>query len=540
MAANLRWTALTGALILLALTGGCSTSPPEAKARQTPATVSVMAQAHVPVFAIAAGAPVQYSHDEIEQFITAAKAAESIPDRMQQCLDYPDPPRSHWPRDSVIAYCHYRLQPIMSASSINTLIRHGRATELESRLQAALQAQQHGGNSPGLLDQIYEQDFSDTSAAERALLDSWKQSAPKSAFAYAASGYAYTQQAVAVRGGEYDQNVPRSHMQSMRRLLALAEDDLQRAVALDPKLTSAYVAWIRGANLNSTHSYVQSIAERALAAAPDDYGIYNELMFAYEPEWGGSLEAMRTLAARAQMHAAENPLLGILLTTPMSVRIDHCGCDASAQVAAYQRLFDDLPITAYMWKEGDLAATTKPAISVVYLSETLRFLPANPLVTHAWAQRSLRLTDLGHPHWALAEAKKVVARDGQFSDGFNAMALASEALGDYAGAEAALKSSIALDRTQPWPLIELANIYAVKTHQWDKAWAVDNQAVALFPDNPGSLFLRGLIQMDQPRSGLADTVSLFATRFGNDPAQQARLATLRSGLERLPAKGGAH
>lgn len=537
MVVNVRLVALASAMAILMLAEGCSTSPPATQRTVRDTVASEASSVTVPVFVIGAQQPTHYSHDEVEHFIARAKVAESFKDRMRRCLDYPDPPRSHWSRASVVAYCRYRLQTVISAAEVNALIRQGRFAALESRLQAALRAQQGDAGSPGLLDQIYEQDFSDTSDAERELLDSWKRGAPASAFAYAASGYAYTQKAVAVRGGGYEEGVPRSDIESMRRWLAMAEGDLQRAVALNPALAPAYVAWIRGANLNSTRSYVESIADRALAAVPSDYGIYDELMFAYEPEWGGSLEAMRRLAERAQVHANKNPLLRILLTTPMSVQIDHCECSAEARVAAYERLFDQLPITAYMWKEGDLAATTDPASSMIFLSETLRFLPSNPLETHALAQRSLRLTDLGHPRWALAEAKRALAQDRRFDGGYNALAWAYEALGDYPSAETALKSSIELDRTQPWPLVELGNIY-VKTHQWDMAWAVDSQAVAQFPDDPSSLFMRGVIQMGQPRPGLADTVDRFARRFGSDPEQKNRLATLRDGLKRLPEKGG--
>ncbi len=46
-------------------------------------------------------------------FIEAMKKAEAIADPLQRCLAYPDPPDSHWSRDTVVAYCHYRLQPLL-------------------------------------------------------------------------------------------------------------------------------------------------------------------------------------------------------------------------------------------------------------------------------------------------------------------------------------------------------------------------------------------------------------------------------------------
>jgi hypothetical protein len=50
-----------------------------------------------------------------------------------------------------------------------------------------------------------------------------------------------------------------------------------------------------------------------LAAAPDNYSIYMAAMWAREPKWGGSLEAMDELAAQARTQAAANPLLKLLL-----------------------------------------------------------------------------------------------------------------------------------------------------------------------------------------------------------------------------------
>lgn len=514
-----------GVLVMAALAGGCAVLI----AQKQSETESAGHRAEAPAVVVGAMTPLPYSKDEIDQFLASAKKAEAIEDRLQQCLSYPDPPGSHWDHAAVLAYCRYRLQPMMTASSVDSLLREGKFKKLEDGLGAALKAQQTSADSPGLLDQIYERAFSNTSDDRRVALDAWKKSSPASAFAYAASGYAYTQQAVGARGGEYE--VSRASRNKMMRLLALAEADLSKAVALDPELTPAYVAWIRGSNLAWNRDYVMSIADRALSASPADYDIYVETLFALQPEWGGSYQEMRELANRAQAHAPDNPLLRVLLTNPGSVEIDHCGCENAQQVAAYQALFDQLPITAYMWKEGDLAATTSPGVSVVFLSETLRFLPANPLVQRAWAQRSFRLTDLGHPQWALSEAKRVVARDARDARGFNAEASAYEAMGDFSNAEIALRTATAIDPDDPWPLIELGQMYVVNTHQWEKGWEVVNQIVSRFPKEPGGWLLRGMVQAGQPRPGLADTVEQFKARFGNDPDQQARLRELRSMLQ---------
>jgi tetratricopeptide (TPR) repeat protein len=538
-----RWLCVS----LLVTLAGC-TQPVarngQQRSRQNTARASAVAQpipANVHLFARLQHAPITkpaYSTDEIRHFVTAARAAESIGDPLERCLAYPDPPRSHWSHDAVVAYCRYRLQPMISTAEINALIRNGKTAELDNRLAAALHAQLTQPGAHGLLDAIYLQDFRYGSASERPLLDAWKR-ASKSAFAYAASGYAYAEMAQDARGEDYSETTASANLQSMSSLLALAEDDLQQALALEPRLTPAYVAWIDGANIGRTRDFVENIAGRGLAAAPTDYAIYSDLMFARQPIWGGSPQAMEQLANQAQAHAADNPLFTLLLTEAPFYEASDCHCDPRIQLADYLEIFDQLPTTAIMWRAGDLASDNgHPEMVVVYLSETLRFLPYNPLATHAWANRSSSLTYLGYPQWALAEADKVVAADPHFDAGFKTRALAYEALQDYPHAIEALGRAIALDPDASWQLIELGNIYGYKTRQWDKAWEISSQITRKFPNEAHGWVLRAMIEMDEPRAGLKDTYDQFNARFGSDPNEQTALAEMREAIRKQSGPGG--
>jgi tetratricopeptide (TPR) repeat protein len=537
------WLRLAGTCVLVTL-AGC-TQPIAQTSRQQVASASgemqpIAAQdiafpelQQVPV------AKTVYSADEIRQFVTAARVAESIKDPLQRCLAYPDPPHSHWSHEAVVAYCRYRLRPMISTAEINALIRNGQTDKLDNRLAAALHAQLTQPEAQGLLDEIYLQDFRYDSAKERPLLDAWKRASPKSAFAYAASGYAYVEMALDARGEDYSENTAPAKLQSMSSLLALAENDLQRALELEPRLTPAYVAWIDGANIGRTRDFVENIGERARAAAPADYAIYSDLMFARQPIWGGSRYAMEQLASQAQAHAMENPLLKLLLTEAPSYEVSNCHCDPRIQLANYHEIFDHLPTTAIMWSAGDLASDHgHPEMVVVYLSETLRFLPYTPLAIRARANRSYSLTYLGYTQWALAEADKVVAADPQYDAGFNARGLAYEAKQDYPHAIEALRRAISLEPGSSWQLVELGNIYGYKTREWDKAWQISSQLTRKFPDEALGWVLRAMIQMDEPRAGLKDTYDQFNARFGNDPNHQTALSEMREALKQQAGPGG--
>lgn len=543
------WSWLVGVSLVAAL-AGC-TQPVAKAARQktrvvqntapTPAAVRPTIPRDNPPVALpqVPVANTVYSTDEIHQFVTAARAAESIKDQLQSCLAYPDPPHSHWSHEAVVAYCNYRHQPMISLAEINALIRKGKTTELDHRLAAALHAQLTQPGSAGLLDEIYKRAFGDDLARERPLLDAWKHASPNSAFAYAASGYNYVQMAAEARGEDYESRTPSSKLRAMRGLLALAESDLQQALAWEPRLTPAYVVWIQGANIGRNRDFIDGIVERGLAAVPSDYSIYSIMMGALQPKWHGSLGEMEQMAKRAQAHAADNPLLKILPTYAPYYQTDNCDCDAKIQLANYHAIFDQLPTTAYLQDAGDLAsANNHEGMALVYLSEALRFQPDGHLDKGEQANRSFSLSYLGYPHWALAEANNIVAANPNYNAGFCARGLAYEGLEDYPHAITALRRAIELDPGASWQLIELGNIYGYQTREWNKAREIGDQIIRKFPDLPNGWVLRAKVQMDEPRAGLKDTYDQFNARFGSDPDRQEALSEMREALKQQAGSGG--
>jgi tetratricopeptide (TPR) repeat protein len=475
--------------------------------------------------------PRLFTREETYAFLAAAKRAEAIKDPLQRCLAYPDPPGSHWSHDSVVAYCHYRLQPVMSFAEAETLIQHGQAAELDRRLAAALHAQQTQPDLRGALDRIYLESFDNGSFDIRPTLDAWKRDSPKSAFAWAASGTAYVAMATDVRGSKYMKDTPQENVDSMDKLLAQADSDLRQAIALDPKLTPAYAELIHAGRLGFGRAYTSEAIRSALAVAPDDYAIRSQAMWALEPKWGGSLGAMDRFATQAQAYAHTNPMMKLMLSERAYYEVDNCDCGEKAQVPAYPSTFDQVSPVTDMSGAGYVAsAHGHSGTALIYLSETLRFDPFSPFAPTARAERAFRLTDLGAPLWALADADELVSVDPHKVGGFKARAYADEALQDYAEAIEALKAAIALDESDSWPLTELGNVYVYKTREWDKAWEIASQDIQKFPQEPDGWVLRGTIQMKQPRAGLKDTYDELLARFGNDPEQQATLAEMRDKL----------
>ena len=468
-----------------------------------------------------------FTREEANTFLAAAKQAEAIKDPLQRCLAYPDPPRSHWSHAAVAAYCHYYYQPVLPFSEVQSLIQSGNAAELDRRLAAALLAQQTQPDSRGLLDRIYRQDFRNGSFDIRPALDTWKRDSPKSAFAWAASGVAYVAMAADARGGGYMRDTPQSSVDSMDRLLAQADGDLRQAIALDAKVTPAYIAMINADGMRSGTG-TDAAARHGLAVAPDNYSIYSIYMWSKQPKWGGSLAAMRSLASRAQVHARDNPLLVLLQSEEPFYEVDNCECDKDTELAAYPAAFDQLASSKDLASAGNAADGSKhPEVLVIYLSEALRF---DPSLDEERVRRAFALVDFDEAAWAVTEASQLIAASPRNAGAFRVRAHAYEGMNDYAHAEQDFRAALALGPDDLWTLSQLGDMFVNWTHEWDKGWDVADQLIKAHPEEPYGWILRASIQADQPRPGLKDTVEYFEAHFNNTPHLRRMATRLRTAL----------
>jgi tetratricopeptide (TPR) repeat protein len=470
----------------------------------------------------------RFTNDEVYTFLAAAKQAERIKDPLQRCLAYPDPPHSHWLPAAVQAYCQFRMQPLMSFADMQTLIQNGRSGELDKRMAQLLDAQMTQPNSRGVLDRTFEQDF-DGSFDVRQTLDAWKRDSPNSAFALAASGYAYEKMALKARGGGYISNTPQSNVDAMDRLLQQADGDLQQAVALNPHIAPAWAAMVEAGGLSLGNAYARDAQKRGLASNPTDFSIYSNLLWLSQPKWGGSIQAMNDIAADAQKHAAENPLLVLELSkAPAYEKLDDCDCHSADELATYPVIFDQVSTSQLLAKAGTAAASSHHLeLAAVYLSEALRFEPS---LSDARFQRIAALTNFDESQWAVEEASRLVDASPDDAENLRARGWAYESLGDYARATQDYERALALNPSDPWPLMEMGSIYGYSTHEWSKAWDVSTRLIQSYPNAPAGWLLRAEVQKDQPRAGLKDTVEQFASRFGSDPAQLKNLTLLRAKL----------
>lgn len=133
----------------------------------------------------------------------------------------------------------------------------------------------------------------------RALLDAWVEATPDSFAPYFARGVHWVAAAYARRGAAYAAETPREDMEAMDRAFARAKPDLERALALRPKLVAAQSVLLRAARAHSGESEARKLTAAALVTCPSCFLVRVSRMAMLEPRWGGSYAAMDAFAAAA-------------------------------------------------------------------------------------------------------------------------------------------------------------------------------------------------------------------------------------------------
>lgn len=378
-------------------------------------------------------APGAFSDTELRDFLEKAHRAEAISDPLKRCLAYPDPPDSAWSPDTVHAYCVYRTQETMAYPQVKALIESGQAAKLDAYLKSVLDKQFSAPEAAGALDHVYYGSFPYPSPEVRRLIDAWKRQSPDSAFALAASGMSYKAMAARARGTLVARDTPPENFERMHELLAFAVTDLDKAVTLEPRMTPAYATMVSIGMLESDNGYAERAARKGLGVQPSNYSIYTMLMWRAEPKWGGSLREMQDLGIEAQKHVKENPMLRMLLPSPVVYvsNLGDCNCTNNPTEADYRMALSQLVAASVLDTASDaLDASGKDNLAVVYESETLRFAPGSETTR---AKRVKHLAEFGQSAWAASEASSLAAEPSLGRSAMTALIAGYKRLGDARG-----------------------------------------------------------------------------------------------------------
>lgn len=140
-------------------------------------------------------------------------------------------------------------------------------------------------------------------------LDAWVRQRPESHRPRLARGRYLTNRAYLARGAAYADETREAQFQAMNRHMDRAVKDLRKALELRPDLTVAYANLVRIAKARAPAEKTLRIARQGLEHDPGSFNIRSDLLYALQPKWGGSVDAIRRVIADMAPHIEAHPKL---------------------------------------------------------------------------------------------------------------------------------------------------------------------------------------------------------------------------------------
>lgn len=327
-----------------------------------------------------------------------------------RCIDYPDPPGTHWNHGTVVAMCSYMHSYPTTLDQLDSMFKTG-GPALLTKYFDILKHEQSIGMSSWNLDKAFEDTFGCACKASRDLADAWKARAPDSSWAYVASGVAYSAAAVATRGTDTFQKTPAANIARMEELDARAAVDLGRALELDPDATPAMISMISVDRREGRSQEARNRLADALRKHPDNLMLHEGAALVAMPNWGGSDSELQHERERALAASTTNPLL-VLVVSEIDWNQRQCGCEWSMD--DYKAMNQIGPSLAVLRAAAGKANQTGDyAGAAIYATELFRFSSTHEIWAHV--QRGLARKDMGDLDGAQEDVETALAEQPDYA-----------------------------------------------------------------------------------------------------------------------------
>jgi tetratricopeptide (TPR) repeat protein len=471
------------------------------------------------------------TQDDYAKFVKAMMEAESMADPLERCLRYPDLPGSHWNAETTRSYCELRNYKTMLLPEIDDLLKQGRAADVDRAFSTYLNTQLHDPGHPGVLDIAFSNaGFDKSSEQARRVIDAWKQQAPHSAFALAASGVQYVDAAQVARGDDPARNVGQGQMADMERLLGLARIDLDRSVVMMPSLTAVYGSMIHLGGLLGDKGYLEQAAARGLQADRYSFSIRIQMMNQSQPQWRRRFGGIDRQRAEDEADASHNPLLRMVAQNPMVYRA-YCYCDSSE---IHQRVLQAVDKNLSSGNLINLAASvydSDPRLAAEIYSEALRFAPTE---VNALQWRSQQMLKLGDTQGAVESIAIAAHRFPENNSIATQLAIVYRQARRYQESEQTYLAVLKRDPDAQLAMAQLGDLYNHEGHQPEKAGALADTLIERHPDDPSGYIVRACNQMDHDLPGRYETIHYFIDHFGAQPQFKKQVAEMQAYLAKHP------
>lgn len=347
----------------------------------------------------------------------AARDAE--PNRMARCADYPDPPGVNWNAREIALWCKMQFDPVLTLAQLNQRFASGGAASLD-RYFRDLRDLQKDDNQGWKLDDAMSNTFGCACKEARDLIDAWLAAAPKSPWAWLASGEQYSAAAGEARGTAFFQDTPPERVARMKQLDAKASAAFARALAIDADLTPATIgmAWTDAREGNDARAREELFS--TMRDAPGNLAAYMSAASLLNTKWVGSRRDLVTLKERVDRNSARYPAL-LMVASKMAWDEKSCdGCKWTPEnIQALNRMSPSLPVLRELIRQ---AMTVQDfATSAIYASEVLRLSKTSEIWAHT--QRGFARAAMGDLDGANDDGEAALAVNAGYQPALGLMQL---------------------------------------------------------------------------------------------------------------------
>ncbi|OGR17721.1 MAG: hypothetical protein A2X81_06500 [Desulfobacterales bacterium GWB2_56_26] len=168
-------------------------------------------------------------------------------------------------------------------------------------------------------DPVYEYQVNDffvcfqtTLAEDEKLFDEWVKHSPNHFAPWLVRARFSYDQGWESRGTEFAHETTVEQFDNMHVFFIKCGKDLDVALTLNPRLLNAHIMRLFMANADGDHAEEARLMKQSSALFPTSFLMYQTMLLATLPRWGGSYEEMNDIAMRASTHIEANNELSML------------------------------------------------------------------------------------------------------------------------------------------------------------------------------------------------------------------------------------
>lgn len=422
--------------------------------------------------------------------------------------------------------------PYTQMAELREMLKTGQFDELNKILDGFQKAFEENPTNEHKVSDAF-QSFSVTAPDYEKNFKQWIAHSPDAWQPYLALAQYRYSMGLGSRGEDLASKTSREQFAGMRQYFSEAFENIDRALAIHPRLPVAYNMMIMMHNNGGNQESENKIISTAMDLFPSSSLILFSALWSKQPRWGGSYAEMEALVKKTEPHMAENPSLAALYGLIYYDQADICrrGGDCRQAIALLNKAlsFGDLGIIykelaenyCFNLKEFDRAlenvnrsielrptkAESYRLRSAIYLAkgqydaskadlERAELILPGDLDTHRWReQASAILMNKGHelfktdPRGAIQQYNIALAFNNENIDAYYWRGSASYALKDIDSALADLQAAIKID-PRHFESYRMIDYILAKDKKWDAIIEYWNTYLALEPENAGAYFER--------------------------------------------------